>query len=537
MNIFTKVKLLNFFSIGIIISLYLCIGSAFYYQRQLRLSHESKFLSQQLAENLKKESADLTISARTFVVTGDDKYHKNYFDILAVRNGDKARPDGRKISGNQLLTEAGFSEEEFDLLAEAQKRSNDLVKTETIAMNAAKGLFQDADGKFVVKNEPDFKLARDLMHDEKYHEFINYIGEPIKQFEEAMVRRTNASVESASTIVQYVLIAVAVMIIGLSLTMYFSSFTLREAIRLQTEALTHAYSKIRTLVTNLSDTSTELSAASTESAASLEETASSLEEMNAMVQKNAENAQHTSNIANKSQENAQKGKHSMEDMVKAIGDISSSNETIMSQINESNQQISNIVVVISEIGEKTKVINDIVFQTKLLSFNASVEAARAGEHGKGFSVVAEEIGSLAEMSGKAAKEISTLLDNSITKVQGIVNETKSRVETLVRTGKEKVDNGTHIAQECERILDEIVFSVSTMTQKANEIALACKEQAVGINEINKAVNQLDEVTQTNAFSSTSISTAAAELDSTTSGLNSTIGNLGHLTGLASDKAS
>ena len=534
MDIFKKVKVLNLFSIGLILSLYLCIAGAFYYQTQLGEAYKSQFRSQLLAEALKKESADLTKSARTFVITADNKYEQEYFNIIAIRNGEAVRNDGRKISGKQLMVDAGFTKEEFALLSEAEKRSNDLVVTETVAMNAAKGIFKDSNGQFTIKKEPDPSLARTLMHDENYHKMAAYIGEPIKQFEEAMVQRTSQLVDEATQFARFALGLVAFMIIGLSLTMYFSSHTMKQAVRIQTESLTRAYTEIRSLVSNLSETSIGLSSASTESAASLEETAASLAEMTAMVQKNSESALQTSNTANQSESNAKKGKTAMLDMVNAIKDISSSNDTIMKQIDESNQEISDIVKVIAEIGEKTKVINDIVFQTKLLSFNASVEAARAGEHGKGFAVVAEEVGNLAEMSGKAAKEISNLLDNSIHKVEDIVTNTKTKVDVLVRTAKEKVDNGTHIAHSCSNILDEIVHSVSSMTQMASEIAMACKEQAVGINEINKAVGQLDEVTQTNSSSSNNISSAATELDQTTSELSSTISSLGYLTGLKSE---
>ncbi|EQC49763.1 methyl-accepting chemotaxis protein [Bacteriovorax sp. DB6_IX] len=91
--------------------------------------------------------------------------------------------------------------------------------------------------------------------------------------------------------------------------------------------------------------------------------------------------------------------------------IKNSNEAILTTTSEGNKKINEIVSVINEISEKTKVINDIVFQTKLLSFNASVEAARAGEHGKGFAVVAEEVGNLAQMSGKAAEEMVKFLES------------------------------------------------------------------------------------------------------------------------------
>lgn len=124
-------------------------------------------------------------------------------------------------------------------------------------------------------------------------------------------------------------------------------------------------------------------------------------------------------------------------MITAIEDIHKSNQNMMMSVEKSNANIEEIIQVIHEISNKTKVINEIVFQTKLLSFNASVEAARAGEQGKGFSVVAEEIGSLAAMSGNAAQEISAMLTESTTKVEKIVNTTKSEVGALMIEGKRK----------------------------------------------------------------------------------------------------
>jgi methyl-accepting chemotaxis protein len=289
--------------------------------------------------------------------------------------------------------------------------------------------------------------------------------------------------------------------------------------------LTDNSNQVTSAAQQIASSSEELSQAATEQAASLEETASSIEEMNSMVQKNAENAQRTSVLASSSSDSAEKGKQVVRDMIVAIDDISVSNNTIMEQIDASNQQISDIVKVISEIGEKTKVINDIVFQTKLLSFNASVEAARAGEHGKGFAVVAEEVGNLAQMSGNAAMEISSMLENSIQKVEGIVNETKQNVGGLVTSGRTKVEIGSKIAKECGKVLEEIVHNVSSVTQMANEISTACQEQAQGVQEITKAMNQLDQVTQTNAATSEEAASAAEELSSQADSLRSVVGIL------------
>jgi methyl-accepting chemotaxis protein len=186
----------------------------------------------------------------------------------------------------------------------------------------------------------------------------------------------------------------------------------------------------------------------------------------------------------------------------------------MRDINESNAQIGEIVKVIREIDSKTKVINDIVFQTKLLSFNASVEAARAGEHGKGFAVVAEEVGNLAAMSGGAAEEISSLLESSIQKVESIAGLTKTKVE-----------GGTVVAQDCGSVLDDIVKSVTSVTKMAGEISSACTEQSQGVQEITKAMNQLDQMTQQNAATSEEAASAAEELSAQAESLNSLVRTL------------
>lgn len=271
--------------------------------------------------------------------------------------------------------------------------------------------------------------------------------------------------------------------------------------------------------------SLDLSQATTEQAASLEETAASIEEMNSIIKKNSENAKDTSRISHQSHDKAEKGKFVMDKMVIAINEIDQSNNEIVTEIDNSNKRIEEIINVISDIGEKTKVINDIVFQTKLLSFNASVEAARAGENGKGFAVVAEEVGNLAQMSGNAAKEISSMLDQSILKVRSIVHETKVSVQRLVDEGKTKVSTGSEIAKECGAVLDEIVASVSSVSHMSEEISVASTEQAQGVQEITKAVHQLDEVTQKNSATTHETATAAQHLSAQADSLKSIVDDL------------
>ena len=192
---------------------------------------------------------------------------------------------------------------------------------------------------------------------------------------------------------------------------------------------------------------------------------------------------------------------------------------------KSNSNIEEIIQVIHEISNKTKVINEIVFQTKLLSFNASVEAARAGEQGKGFAVVAEEIGSLATMSGNAAQEISTMLTESTTKVENIVNATKSEVGALMVEGKKKVELGITVAKRCNTVLDDIVGHVSEVDGMVGDITIASEEQSKGITEISRAMGQLDQATQINADSSRQMAFSAEELSGQSRKLNSLVENL------------
>ena len=291
--------------------------------------------------------------------------------------------------------------------------------------------------------------------------------------------------------------------------------------------LDKASSQVSSASTQIASASEELSQATTEQAASLQETSSSMEEISSMINANTENARQSAQASGQSLENAEKGKAVVEQMIKAIDAISISNHSIMEQINESNKEMEDIVKVITEIGTKTKVINDIVFQTKLLSFNASVEAARAGEQGKGFAVVAEEVGNLAAMSGAAAIEISSMLDSSIQKVEGIVKNSKEKIGRLITDGKKNVETGTTVANNCGEVFNDIVLSVASVSKMVKEISSASQEQAQGVHEITKAVAQLDQVTQQNTANSAESSRAAGDLSNQAEMLSSLVQELVH----------
>ena len=200
---------------------------------------------------------------------------------------------------------------------------------------------------------------------------------------------------------------------------------------------------------------TDLSSRTEEQAASLEETAASMEELASTVKQNADNARQANQLAASASEVAQRGGAVVSAVVSTMGDISAS-----------SRKISEIV----------SVIDGIAFQTNILALNAAVEAARAGEQGKGFAVVAGEVRSLAQRSAQAAREVKTLIEASVGKVA----------------------EGAGQAENAGTTMQEVVASVKRVTDIMGEIAAASQEQATGIEQVNRAVSQMDEVTQQNA---------------------------------------
>lgn len=289
-------------------------------------------------------------------------------------------------------------------------------------------------------------------------------------------------------------------------------------VRAPVRILNEIASKLAGGASEMVNTSEEIRTSSTDledavklQAQALQETVVSVDEINSTVTHNADNVEKSRAVTKKSMETIHEGKSTVEAMMKSIEEISSSNQEISSEIERSNSEIAEITRVIGEIGEKTRVINDIVFQTKLLSFNASVEAARAGEHGKGFSVVAEEVGNLAQMSGNAAKEISGMLEESIRKVESIIDGNRRRTGSLISANGEKVRAGTVTAERCGEVLDRILEQSNEVNTLFETIAVSSRQQAQGVSEISQAMSKLDSVTHRTTTASQQTATAGDQV--------------------------
>jgi methyl-accepting chemotaxis protein len=226
---------------------------------------------------------------------------------------------------------------------------------------------------------------------------------------------------------------------------------------------------INTAAKEISSGNTDLSQRTEEQASSLEETAASMEELTSTVKQNAENAKQANQLAAGASDIAVRGGD-------AVGQVVNT----MSSISESSKKIVDII----------SVIDGIAFQTNILALNAAVEAARAGEQGRGFAVVAGEVRNLAQRSAAAAKEIKTLINDSV----------------------EKVSEGTQQVDRAGKTMEEIVTAVKRVTDIMAEISAASAEQSSGIEQVNQAITQMDDVTQQNAALVEEAAAAAESLE-------------------------
>lgn len=334
-------------------------------------------------------------------------------------------------------------------------------------------------------------------------------------------RAATVAAESDKAALSFIVIMGIIMFLSLCFAAWVGVL-ISKSIDQQIKILSENSTEVSHAAKSIANQSAELSESATEQAAALQETMAAVDQINAMVEKNSESAQRSKEVSNSSREAAERGRNTVENMLSSMNDINSANQQIQTQMDESNRQLSEITKLIHDIGSKTKVINEIVLQTKLLSFNASVEAARAGEAGKGFAVVAEEVGNLAQMSGNAAKEITELLEQSVMKVNSIVEETKHKVDRLMVDSQQKVSAGTSTAQECNSVLEEIISQVSSVDSLVSEIAVASKEQSQGIQEISKAVAQMEQVTNQNSTVAQSSNASAEQLNGQAQNLNSVV---------------
>ncbi|NRR29277.1 HAMP domain-containing protein [Oxalobacteraceae bacterium] len=533
----SSIKMMFMVTLAIVLALVAMLGIGI---RQLGAANaavakanESRYASYLLADEMRQSSDDLTRLARTYVVSGDAKWEQQYLDILAIRNGNKPRPNeyekiywdfraadidpgkgtGATIALNELMKQAGFTDAEFGKLKEAGENSNDLVKTETIAMNLVKERAPAAQDGAGAETKSSLEKARDMMHDAAYHRNKAKIMKPVDEFLVMLDKRTQHEIDQAEAGKQtwfYVLIGLALLLLfTISLALWYVyrqiARSLRDAVQLSDAMaagdlsvdiavqgpaevakllaalsgmhanFVNVVSKVRSGSDTVSTASSEiaqgnldLSARTEAQASSLEETAASMEELNSTVKQNADNARQANQLAQSASHIAITG-----------GEVVAQVVQTMQQISQSSKKIADIL----------SVIDGIAFQTNILALNAAVEAARAGEQGRGFAVVASEVRSLAGRSAEAAKEIKQLIADSA----------------------QRVDQGSALADSAGSTMTEIVAGIQRVADIMGEISAASTEQSQGVAQVGEAVNDMDSVTQQNAALVEQMAAAAGSL--------------------------
>jgi methyl-accepting chemotaxis protein len=474
-------------SLGPVIGLMILSWLTFLNQRDLHRSHDNRHESLRLANELRVSSEELTRLARTYVVTGDADYEKQYWHVLDIRNGKQPRPDGRTMPLRTLMQQQGFTPEEFAKLQEAEDNSNSLVTTETIAMHAIKGEFDDGRGGYTKKGPPDLELARQIMHDDKYHSDKSIIMGPIGEFVTLLDDRTEKATlrfrrwGDLLQVVGLILTAVALVTAWLGIRRHAAA--LRHAIGKLSDSCEH----VATGATEVASSSRHLAHGATEQVAALEEISTSAREMAAGATDNARRTQSASELVAREQQEFAGATVLLGEMVTAI-----------EQIAEAGGRISKI----------NKLVDEIAFQTNILALNAAVEAARAGEAGQGFAVVADEVRRLAQRCAGAAGESTALIEESIVRTQ-VGHEKMSRLSEAIRTL-------SAVATEVRGLMDNVRDG-----SRAQHDAVA---------RIGAAIGQIEQVTHRAAAGAEEGSVAAEEMTAQAVALRDVVADLETMVG-------
>ncbi|MEF1185547.1 methyl-accepting chemotaxis protein [Vibrio sinaloensis] len=494
-----------------------------------------RYQSYQAADELRQSSDDLTRLGRTYVLTGDETYEKMYMDILAIRNGDKPRPqnyhtiywdlvlnygekpkpDGKRVSLQAMMEELGFTDKEFRLLKEAQGNSDALVNMEVKAMNAVKGLYPDASGNYTKRGEPDLAMAAQLLHSKQYHQEKAKIMAPIDEFFTALEARTSSQFNSAAQDVRTTVLIGNISLIAVFVIAIVGYVIVNRKVVKPIDDMAKVLKQVDVdsdLTLRVADGSqNELGVIGTtinKVLVSYATTITKINQVNSTISQISEAiqgiTQRNITMANQQNQEMEMAATAMEEMTAALSNVAQSTnmaeeyagsaekeastskqvfDKTTSEFGQLEGEFLNTAEIIQQLAEESNnvgnvldVIKAIAEQTNLLALNAAIEAARAGEQGRGFAVVADEVRSLAQRTQDSTGEIEGIIQT--------LQEKAKQSTVTIQSSSEKMQSTRENMGVANDALGTIQGSAIEIHKLNTSIAAATEEQLTVSDEIS-----------------------------------------------------
>ena len=368
--------------------------------------------------------------------------------------------------------------------------------------------------ELITAYEADDKSKLALILDEKWPKVITDFTNPtnkILEFQAIKIKQTYEESKALTRKIMFGLIFLMVVALSISTYALFFIYNFRSRVESIVNILSALGSNVLGASHELNTSADDLTNMSSKNRQAIHETSSALSEINSMVQMTSKNANRSHDLATTAVSSIEDGEKAISSLTISMENINTVTNTMISQFDDINVQLEIFVKIFDEVADKTKVINDIVFQTRLLSFNAAVEAARAGEYGKGFAVVAEEVGSLAQLSGSSSQEISAIINNGLEQVKKIAHQVKSHSVSVSKVATDSASEGTKSAGDISTAFGVITRNVEQIRLMMSELNQSTGEQTKGIHEVNVAMQDINMASETSTKSVESTHNESAKL--------------------------